>query len=177
MISRRPNMRASTEKRPGPTPRIPTSMAKAKTSAGGESNICAAGAGKTDNGTPIMFSPTSSMANGVKRPISRRPPAIRAKAPRAEIVSVPSGCARYAPPCVNMAIARTPRISSREIPGQPPGNAEKSSCSRTSHETQLRRPSLTVQESMLGRIPGSGDRYITLFGKQRGQIDECGGTA
>jgi hypothetical protein len=94
MISRRPNTRASTENRPGPAPMMARSIVNAKISAGFESNKFGVEAGSQESATPTAPSPTTTPANGVRKPTKHRPPEARADKPRDHVTSVGFGSPR-----------------------------------------------------------------------------------
>src|SRR5207248_370662 len=91
MISRRPNIRASTEKRPGPVPMMVTSIVIAKITAAFESNELGLDGGNKASATPAAPSAATTPANGVRKPTSSRPPVTRAARPRDHVANVEAG--------------------------------------------------------------------------------------
>jgi hypothetical protein len=81
MISRRPNTRASTENRPGPSPIDVTSIVSAKISADFESKTFGVQVGSKESRTPTPPTPTRVPIIGVRKPKTSRHPAMMADKP------------------------------------------------------------------------------------------------
>lgn len=135
MISRRPNTLASTEKRPGPAPIIARRMVNAKICAGNESNTIGVETGRTDREIPTTSNATIIPASGVKNPASNMHPAMSADRPITHDAGVASDAPTKVTPWTTIAIPITARSSSNDIPGRPPGNAEKRSRSHASYRS------------------------------------------
>ena len=85
MISRRPNIRASTENAPGPRKMIASSMIAPKTIASIELNKFGVQTGNSEDPIPTAPMPTMVPAIGVSRPINSNPPAARANEPSNQV--------------------------------------------------------------------------------------------
>ena len=94
MISRRPNIRASSEKAPGPSTTIPSSMATAKTIASLESNIVGVQGGSSENPRATVPRTATAPAIGVRKPISNNAPEARADKPISQFTFAPSASRR-----------------------------------------------------------------------------------
>jgi hypothetical protein len=81
MISRRPNIRASTETAPGPSTTMASNMVTARTTGVRESNSVGEQAGSSEK--PIAMAPVATTAPtiGVRKPITIRTPAASAAKP------------------------------------------------------------------------------------------------
>jgi hypothetical protein len=78
MISRRPNIRASTENAPGPRKMIASSIVPHKTIGSIELNKFGVQTGNSEDPIPMALMPTMTPAIGVSSPINSNTPAARA---------------------------------------------------------------------------------------------------
>ena len=88
MISRLPNIRASTEKAPGPSPMIVNNIVKPKMSDVLESKRFVRQAGNSDKPAANVPGATTAATTGVSSPINKRPPAQKSASPSVHAVAV-----------------------------------------------------------------------------------------
>lgn len=81
MISRLPNMRASIENAPGPSPAMATSMVAANTRELRDSKRFGEAAGSSESPTPAAPAPIKAAAIGVRKPATSKLPAAKASRP------------------------------------------------------------------------------------------------
>jgi hypothetical protein len=91
MISRRPNMRASRENAPGPSPMIVTSMVNPNMSEIFESKRVGAQPGSSESPTAAAVTATSAPMIGVAKPAKSRAPAANAERPMNQVAVVGLG--------------------------------------------------------------------------------------
>jgi hypothetical protein len=114
----RPNRRASREQPPGP------SIASAAPSAAKWTNVQGSAGCES---TRLSSAPAiSAPANGVHKPISKRTAAPAVNSSR----RAGDGEAPVSSPAYTSGMAAATRTSTRPAPGRPPGNVEKSLCTR-----------------------------------------------
>ena len=89
IISRRPNKRQSTERAPGPTKATTAASTTTRTAGNGVSNRFSVGLGNHESAIPTVPSATRALANGVRNPISSKPPPARNHRPMSEASNVP----------------------------------------------------------------------------------------
>jgi len=85
MISRRPNRRASTENAPGPSIIIASRLVSARIAGTSDGKRVFVQLGIKENPMARAHNPVSMPARGVKKPTSRRKPAIRPAAPASQV--------------------------------------------------------------------------------------------
>jgi len=94
MISRRPNMRASTENAPGPSPMMVMSIVSPKITEILESKRLGVQTGSSDSPTAAAPIVTTPPIIGVRKPINSIPPATRADKPMNHVSDVALGSLR-----------------------------------------------------------------------------------
>jgi hypothetical protein len=167
MISRRPNRRASTENAPGPSSTIAISIVAARMIGSFASNNVSVQGGRRESPIPIKPSPARVPATGVRKPTSSIAPAAKAPKPTHHAPEVELGSYTYNPPCTSNDTPSTARNSSRPIPGDPPGNAGNSRCSRCLLKFLVRSrnaPASRVVDTSTTGIPKSRNLFVTLSG-------------
>lgn len=120
-ISRRPNMRASSENAPGP--RRETATANTIVSTG----VCS----NPENARALIPIVTTIAISGVIKPTSRQIALIKLKTTTIQPNALTLVAARYARVCASNVKLTSPRKRRRPTPGEPLGKAENSFCRTT----------------------------------------------
>ena len=94
MISRLPKTRASTEKAPGPSPAMATSMVIVKTKELRESKKSGEQAGSNENPTAVVPAARTAAAIGVRKPARSKAPPASARHPLSQEARAESACVK-----------------------------------------------------------------------------------